>query len=77
MIELARDAPNCPLVADVGLAEPAGGQSANARGRLDDHDGPAHAFYLDGGGDPRGGAAVDDDVVGWLGDCGRDRLANE
>ncbi len=61
-IELARDAADHRLVADVGRAEAAGREPADVPARLDEHDRLAHAPRLHRRGDAPGRAAVDDDV---------------
>ena len=63
MVEVAGEAADDGLVAGVGQAEPAGGEAAEVFVRADDDDGFAHLAGLDGGGDGRAGAAVDDQVV--------------
>ena len=61
-IEFAGDAADHLLVADVGPAQAAGGESAEMRAGVDDDGRLAHTNYLDGGGDSGGRRAVDDDV---------------
>ena len=70
-IELARQPADGLLVADVGGAQPAGGQSAEMPARLDEHDALAHPRGLHGGDDAAGRAAVDDDVMDRLRRGGR------
>ena len=66
-IELARDAADDLLVADVGPAEAAGGEAAEVGAGVDDEDALAHARDLHGGGDSGGSRAIDDDVgLPWL-----------
>ncbi len=76
-VEFARQPADDLLVADVGLSEAAGGESALARGRFDDDDGPAHRLRLDAGDDAGAGAAIDDEVafdrLGGEGGCGEEQ----
>ena len=62
-VELERDAAERRLVADVRLAESAGGESAYAVRRLHDHRALAEAARLHRGGDSAWRAAVDHDVA--------------
>src|SRR5437870_4043576 len=60
LIEFARDAADGLLVADIGGAQPAGGEAAEVLAWLDEDDRLAHACRLNGRADAAGGAAVDD-----------------
>ena len=51
LVELAGDAADGRLVADVGGAQAAGGQAAEVLARLDQHDALAHAGRLNRRGD--------------------------
>ena len=61
-IELAGDAADRLLVADVGGAQPAAGQSAQMFAGLDQQRRLPHPLHLDGGRDAGRRATVDDDV---------------
>ena len=63
-VELAGDAADGVLAARVGPAEAAAGHAAEVLIGRDDHDRLAHPSGLHRRGDPGGGAAVDDHVVG-------------
>ena len=65
-VEIARDAADGLLVADVGGAQSAGGHAAQVLARLDQHDGLAHAGRLDRRRNAARGAAVDDQVIATL-----------
>ena len=62
MVELPREAANHRLVAGVGPAKPAGGESAQMLLRADHHDGFVHPLGLNRGGDRARGTAVDQNV---------------
>ncbi len=62
-VEVAGDAADGSLVADVGGAEAAGGHAAQVLARLDQHDGLAHAGGLDRRRDAARRAAVDDQII--------------
>jgi len=64
VIEVASETADDGFVARVGVAESATAQAAEMDVGSDDKDGLAHLLGLDGGDDPRGSAAVDDDIVG-------------
>src|SRR6185437_16652354 len=70
MIELARDAADGFLVASVGSAQSPAGHAAKVFARLDKDNAFPHASGLDSGDNASAGAAVDDDVVGFLGPRG-------
>ena len=72
-VELAGDAANGLLVADVGGTQPAAGQSAQVCARLDQQRRLAHALHLDGRRDASRRAAVDDDIGHF---CRHDRGMN-
>ena len=63
LVELQRDAAERRLVADVGLPEAAGGESADARLGRDDHRALAHPLRLHRRRNRRRTASVDDDVA--------------
>ena len=62
LVEIAGETADGAFVADVGLAEAAAAESAEAGVGADENDGVAEAGGLDGGDDAAGGAAVDADV---------------
>ena len=74
-VEIAGDAADGSLVADVGGAQSAGGHAAQVLARLDQHDGLAHAGSLDCRRNAARGAAVDDQVIATL--CRIQRNAEE
>jgi hypothetical protein len=61
LVELAGEAADGAFVADVGLAEAAAAEAAEAGVGADENDGVAETGGLDGGHDAAGGAAVDAD----------------
>ncbi len=71
LIELAGDAADRLLVADVRAPKAAGGQAADVPARLDQHDALAHAGGLHGRGRAGGSRAVNDHVGPLRGRCGR------
>ena len=76
-IEVASQAADDGLVADVGGAEPAGREAAQMIRRLDQHDALAHALGLDRRDDAGRRAAVDDDVDRFGGDRAGPRPASD
>ena len=62
LVEIAGETADGAFVADVGLAEAAAAESAEAGVGAHENDGVAEAGGLDGGDDATGGAAVDADV---------------
>ena len=67
VIEVAGETADDGLVARVGVAQAGAAQAAEVDVGADDDDRLAHLLGLDGGDDPGGSAAVDDDVVGLCG----------
>ena len=65
VVEVPGEAADDFLFAGIGPAEATGTEAAKVFVGGDDDDGLAHLFGLHGGGHSGGGAAVDEDVVGF------------